>query len=194
MTESPEQLWRQMRFVSPEGRVEVLWVEPVAEPDTGATPGYRILSVPVWLYDVSVGTLVEGREGAGGRLEFVRVLEAARGGTVRLVTPPGHSLASRLYLDRVLADCQARNLGIGPATFFDPRLVAIHVHDWETDHEVLLSYLAELTAAGQVQEWELGDPAVPSDEPPQPARPGAGLVHPRPGPRQPYHRAPEAAT
>jgi hypothetical protein len=179
-----------MRFVSPEGRVEILWVDPVSDvPST-----YRNLNVPVWVYDISVGTVVEGRSGETGYIEFVRVVKEALGGTVRVITASDDRMASHLYLDRILADCQERRIMIGPATFFDPAMVAIHVQDWEQYHEPLLAYLDELRAAGEIQEYEVGDPAEPSDEPQEPARTGSDLIHPPPSPRRPYVRDSDAAT
>ncbi|HKW08888.1 MAG TPA: DUF4265 domain-containing protein [Gemmatimonadaceae bacterium] len=190
MTKATENAWHQMRFVSPEGRVEVLWVE--ASPDVPS--GYRILNVPVWLYDISIGTVVEGRHAENGQLEFVRVLSQASGGTVRVITAPAAPDASRLYLDRILRDCHQRQIMIGPATFFDPRLVAIHVQDWDRYCDQLVQYLQDLRATNDIQEWEIADPAEPSDQTQEAPRPGPGLIHPRPSARQAYAPLPDAAT
>lgn len=182
MSQSREQDWRQIRFVSPEGRVEVLWAESAA--DSAST--YRILNAPVWVYNISIGTIVEGRGPDDRILDFVHVLDRSAGGTVRIIALREGAEASRLYLERILADCQRRGIPVGPATFFNPRLVAIHVPDWQRSHDALFEYLEELAAAGDIQEWESADPAEPSDEPPEPARPGPALVHPRPTPPEPY--------
>ena len=167
--------WQQMRFIAADGRAEVLWVEPQSE---GI---YRILNVPVWQYGLSVGTHVRGRPGERW-LEFDGVAEDSSGATVRLYIPAEAPIrpASRLYLERILPDCRERGLGIGPATFFDPAVVAIHIRersDWNT---LIADYLNELIEEGLVQLWEIGDPnEYPPDEPEERGDHDE-LIHPRP--------------
>lgn len=167
--------WKQMRFMPADGRAEVLWVQPEAD-DT-----YRVLNVPVWQYGVSVGSRVKARDGERW-LEFDGVVEDSRGATVRLYLPPDSPItpASRLYIERILPDCRDRGLGVGPATFLDPALVAIHVHersDWNTR---FAEYLNGLTDEGLLQLWEVGDPdAYPPEEPEEPGEHDE-LIHPRP--------------
>src|ERR1700722_6661868 len=110
-----------MRCVSPDGRIEVLWVEQESAPDT-----YRVLNTPVWMYGVSVGTVVYGLPGESEYLRFGRVIRDSPGATVRLAVPVG-ATASQVYLGRIVPDTKRLGIDIGPATFFDPGIVAIHV-------------------------------------------------------------------
>jgi len=168
--------WLQMRFCGPDGRGEVLWVQPM----NGV---YRVLNVPVWQYGISVDSRVKGRPGERW-LEFDGLVETSSGATVRIYIPSEAPIspASRLYLERIIPDCRERRIGIGPATFFDPRVVAIHVRvraDWDTR---LADYLDELIDEGLLELWEVGDPdAYPPDETEEPAE-HRDLVHPRPTP------------
>ena len=167
--------WKQMRFMPSDGRAEVLWVQPEAEGT------YRVLNVPVWQYGVSVGSRVKARDGERW-LEFDGVVEESPGATVRLYLPSESPIspASRLYRERILPDCRDRGVGIGPATFFDPALVAIHIQersDWNTR---FAEYLDALTNEGLLQLWEVGDPdAYPPDEPEECSEHDV-LIHPRP--------------
>ena len=167
----------QMRFVSPEGRGEVVWVEE-------QKPGeYRILNVPVWIYGISVGTLVHGHASPRGLLEPSDVKTPSPGATVRLVVPRG-AQASDVYLQRIVPDARKMGIGIGPATFFDPRLVAIHVHFRDRLWPDFASYLADLVEEGLLQEWEVGDPSEDqaSAQVRREAPVGDDLVHPLPVP------------
>jgi len=170
--------WRQMRFRAADGHAEVLWVQPEGE-------SYRVLNVPVWLYGISVGSLVRG--GAGERwLEFEELIEPSPGATVRLYVPDDAPLlpASRLYRERILPDCRVHGIGVGPATFFDPAVVAIHVRDradWDTR---VAEYLNRLIDEGVIEFWEVGDPdAYPPEEPEEPGE-YRELIHERPAPRR----------
>jgi hypothetical protein len=179
--------WVQMVFDAPDGRREVLWVQPAEEDDT-----YRVLNVPVWLYGVSVGTRVRGRA-ATPWLVYDGTVEQARGGTVRVfvhdearATP-----ASRFYLDVLLPACEAQAIGAGPATFFDPLVVAVHFHSrpgWQGPQAELLNKLAR---DGALEFWELGDPdpGPREDEDPDEAEDDDGepLVHERPTPSRAKH-------
>src|SRR5512138_1741108 len=122
MSDLEPESWHQMLFVSPEGREEALWVEQ----QTSNT--YRVLSVPVWFYGASVGSIVDAEPSHEPRLKFRRVVRESTGGTVRFIVPPGGPTASEIYLTRVIPDAKRLGLHIGPATFFNPRLVAVHVH------------------------------------------------------------------
>jgi hypothetical protein len=141
-----------MLFVSPEGREEALWVEQQT------TNSYRVLSVPVWLYGVSVGSIVEGESGDPAWLKFRLVVRDSPGGTVRFIVPSGGPLASEVYLTRVIPDAKRLGLYIGPATFFNPRLVAVHVHDRAKWWSEVGSYLDRLVSEGVIEQWEVGDP------------------------------------
>jgi hypothetical protein len=140
-----------MLCVSPEGRQEALWVEE------HASNLFRVLSVPVWLYGISKGSIVEADQSDASQLRFVRVWRDSDGGTVRFVVPKGN-VASDVYLSRVIPDALREGLFIGPATFFNPRLVSVHVHsrfDWWPK---VGSYLDALVAEGVLEAWEIGDP------------------------------------
>jgi hypothetical protein len=168
-----------MRFCAPDGHVEVLWVQPEGD-------SYRVLNVPVWLYGVSVGSRVRGHPGERW-LEFDEVIEDSSGATVRLYIPADAPTmpASRLYLERILADCRLNRIGIGPATFFDPRVVAVHINerrDWNTR---FANYLDRLVEEGQLQLWEVGDPDAYPPEEPEEVGTYRELVHPRPTPNRP---------
>ena len=167
--------WRQMRFRAADGHTEVLWVAPAAE---GA---YRVLNVPVWLYGISVGTVVRAHEGDCW-LEYESTVLPSSGATIRVYLPPDADPmpASRVYLERIFPDCTERALAIGPATFFDPLLVAIHLQrreEWDND---AADYFNELVDQGTAQLWEIADPDMyPPDEPEMAEFDGV-LKHPRP--------------
>lgn len=141
-----------MHFVSPEGREEALWVE-----QQGAST-YRVLSVPVWFYGVSVGSIVEAEPGDGARLKFRRVVRDSPGGTVRFIVPSGAAQASDVYLARVIPDAKRLGLYIGPATFFNPRLVAVNVHERAKWWPEVGGYLDQLVKEGVLEQWEVADP------------------------------------
>lgn len=166
---------RQMRFISPEGRGEILWVE---EQPSGF---FRVLNVPVWVYGISLGTLVSAKPPTGDLLEYGALIEPSPGGTVRCIVPRG-SLASQAYLTRVVPEVKQLGIGIGPATFLDPRMVAIHLHVKESWWPTFGEYLNQLVEASVLQEWEVGDPDEYADEQAEELKPWTGrdLVHPQP--------------
>lgn len=173
MSDHTSNVWEQMTFGAPHGRREVLWVEPQAN---GL---YRVLNVPVWLYGISVGTLVDGTCETNGVLRFKQIVEPAPGGTVRVIVSEGP--ASKVYLDHIGPEAAERGIGVGPATFFDPLIVAIHVHrksQWWPD---LGAYLNELIERELIGQWEVGDPDEFAEEPYEEADfADSELVHPRP--------------
>jgi len=66
-------------------------------------------------------------------------------------------LASDIYRQRVIPSAQQMALRIGPATFLDPEIVAIHVH--ERKHlAAVTAYLDVLASQGVLRFWELADP------------------------------------
>ena len=140
-----------MLFISPEGRRESLWVEELS-PST-----FRVLSVPVWVYGISVGTIVAATATNQSPLSFSHVIRQSAGGTVRIMAPSGR-LASDLYKTRVISDARRLGLFIGPSTFFDPRLVAINVRDRSKWWPEVGGYLDALVAEGVLLEWEVADP------------------------------------
>ncbi len=165
-----------MNFVSPEGRREILWVEATNRP--GA---YRVLNVPVWIYGVSIGTVVAGVANDTPYLEFTRVIRESPGGTARFIVPEG-SIASEIYLRRVLPDARQRGFHIGPATFFNPPLVAMHVRERNQQWPALGEYLDSLANAGVIEQWEVGDPERQASDEHEADEQTTGsiLIHPLP--------------
>ena len=143
--------WHKMVFTSPEGREEALWVEE------GESGTYRVLSVPVWAYGISRGSLVKARDGGGLPLRFHELVAPSRGATVRFIVPPDRK-ASTIYTRRVIPDALHLGLHIGPATFFDPRLVSIHIHEREKWWPEVGAYLDALRDEGTLEQWEIADP------------------------------------
>ena len=150
---------RQMVFVSPEGRKEVLWV--------GALGGnrWRILNVPVWQYGVSYGTIVTARSDRGDRLRFDQVSEPSKGATVRAIVPKP-KVARDVYHSIIQPGIARVGTGVGPTTHYDPPLVAFHVHDRVAVQGKLAAYLDDLANQGIITHWEIGDPESPSEEAP----------------------------
>lgn len=141
----------QVDFTSPEGRKERLWAESIG------TDQARILSVPVWIYGVSVGSIVHtGTTPA-------RVTRTSPGATLRFLVAEGMS-GKHVYLTRVVPDLRERNWGIGPATFFGPRLVALNVHTRASWWPEIGGYLDGLRSAGMLEQWEAGDPDQDADQ------------------------------
>ncbi len=146
----------QARFADPDGRYEVLWVEEKAG------DLYTVINVPVYLYGISLGSIVRCVAGDGQMLTFDRVVRDSPGGTVRLILPVG-KLASEWYMDYLLPHASDRQLAVGPATFYDPRMVAVHVQRRIDLWEDLGSYLTDLVEQSVIQKWEAGDPETDQD-------------------------------
>lgn len=151
MSDLSENSLRRMIFVSPENRRESLWVEELGRGE------FRVLSVPVWVYGISVGTVVAAVDLEQDPLSFQKVVRPSAGGTVRFVAPSG-VVASELYKAHVVPDARQLGLFIGPATFFNPRLVAVHLRFRTNWWPEVGSYLDGLVNAGIVDEWEVADP------------------------------------
>lgn len=164
----------QVRFRAADGHREVLWTQP-----DGAY--YRVLNVPVWLYGISVGTLVSVTVGEPWK-EFSEIITPSTGGTVRLFVPDEAPLipASRFYLEQMLPECRERRLAIGPATFFDPLVVAVHIRHRDQWNQAYAKYLDDLVARGSIRFWEVGDPDVSPPDQPDEVVSDSELVHPRP--------------
>lgn len=173
---STRESWHQMTFLSPEGRKEVLWVEEQAAPHS-----YRVLSAPVWIYGVSIGTVVYGLPGDSQYLRFVRVVRDSPGATIRFIVPDG-TTASKVYLTRLLPDAKRLGLAVGPATFFDPPAVALHVRKRSAWWPAVGSYLNQLVREGVIEQWEIGDPDEHKGEPVEDVseRSDSVLIHPLP--------------
>src|SRR5215471_17635526 len=99
---------------------EVLWAESIG----GAE---RLVSVPVFAYGLSRDALISTKP-SGHRARLSHVLHPSRGATIRCYVRQG-VLASDIYRQRVIPSAQQMALRIGPATFLDPEIVAIHVHE-----------------------------------------------------------------
>lgn len=168
----------QVRFRAADGHREVLWTQPEGD-------HYRVLNVPVWLYGISVGTLVSATAGEPWK-EFGEIITPSTGGTVRLFVPDEAPLtpASRFYLEQMLPECQERRLPIGPATFFDPLVVAVHIRARDQWNKAYATYLDDLVARGSIRFWEVGDPDVYPPEEPDEVISDSELVHPPPTPNR----------
>jgi len=148
-----------MTFLDPDGLREVLWVERVHD------DAFLVLNVPVFVFGVSLGTVVQGmnatRRAADKQpveLRVRRVLRASVGGTVRVIVPAG-MLASHWYTAHFLPHVRQRGrLRVGPATFFDPRMVAIHVKQRHQVWGALAGYMSDALDRGVIQQWTAADP------------------------------------
>jgi len=151
--------------------LEVLRAEAA---DTG---GYRIRSVPVFLYGISRGAVVDASPGPiTGRLRFRRLLATSRGATIRCFAASATS-ARRVYEDHLAHEAAGR-LGLGPVSLFDPDIVAVHVAD-RADVARIEAYLDRLVLEGVLRLWEFGDPGAAAEEgAPDADGPPWELVHP----------------
>ncbi|HEX5409862.1 MAG TPA: DUF4265 domain-containing protein [Gemmatimonadaceae bacterium] len=143
-----------IEFPASDHGIEVLRAESVDG------DGYRILSVPVFLYALSRGALVDAEPGPRGRLRFQRMRRPSPGATIRcyasVPTTPRHVYED--YLDGALA----RRLGLGPVSLLDPDIVAVHLADRARLTEVAV-FLDQLVLTGVLRFWEQGDPGAPLD-------------------------------
>lgn len=163
-----------MTFMAPFGSRETLWVK------REASGNYRVQNVPVWIYGISVGALVRGTHTNGDEMVFAGIVAPALGATVRVMVPASRR-ASELYLTRIVGDANERGILLGPATFFDPSVVAIHLQRREEWWPKFGNYLNMLQAEGAVEDWEVGDPDAYSNEPVETADLSNDLlVHPKP--------------
>ena len=148
-------------------RMEQLLVE-LPESDNGievvratldAEGGYRVLSVPVFVFGLSRGAVVDAEPGPRGRLRFRRVRRASRGATVRCYVSPART-ARRVYEER-LEGPMGRRLGLGPVSVFEPDIVAVHVQD-RGQLPAVAEYLDQLVLDGTLRLWEPADPGAPA--------------------------------
>lgn len=173
----PSDLRVQIRYATSDNGEELLWAEPLA---TGL---YRILSVPVFVYGVSRGSVVEVRAPASATevRAASRVAQESPSATVRLYADDRFE-AGRLYLEEVAERVRERGVSVGPATILDPSIVAINVtvrSEWER----FAAVLDDLVATKHARFWELGDPDLSpvADEVVEYVRAPWRLVHPPPG-------------
>ena len=136
---------------------EVLRAAPVPE------GGYRILSVPVLVAGISRGAIVDARQGPE-RLVVEGIRRPSPGATVRCVASNTYTLRSLCdeYLDPTSSEVAAR-LGLGPASLYEPEVVAVHVRDREALPKVAI-YLDHLILLGALRSWEPGDPGLASTQ------------------------------
>jgi hypothetical protein len=140
-----------------------------------------VLNVPVWQYGISVGTVVDASPLPNGRLKFVRVVRDSPGATVRFVVPEP-AVASDVYMNRIHGDAARQGLEFGPATIYDPGLVAFNVRERAWLSTAVEKYLDSLIAGGVISHWEVGDPDPEPVDPnnPAPHERGDELVHEHP--------------
>lgn len=146
---------RQVAFPVSDNGTEILWCE------TTHDGNYRVLNVPVFAFEVSVGSGIEASSGREGILHFDRVSHASPGATIRCYLAEGLT-ASRSYLGEISPEAEERGLHVGPATFFDPDIVAIHLRNRD-QLPLAIGYFDDLVRRGVIRFWELSDPASPSE-------------------------------
>lgn len=151
----------QIDFFSPEGRCERLWAQTTSH-ETAC-----VLSVPVWIYGISRGTIVRYRRD-DKRTFSSGVQRESDGGTIRFLASEGLT-GKAVYLTRVVPTFQKQNLGVGPATFLGPRFVAMNVHKKATWWPQIGSYLEKLSSDGIIETWEASDPDQDADAPTTPS-------------------------
>jgi hypothetical protein len=135
---------------------EVLWAETVK----GAT---RVVSVPVFAYGISRGAIISAKPEAN-RLRIVTVVRPSQGATIRAYVNSSIR-ASDLYLNYIFPVARDSNVRVGPATFFDPEIVAFHLAN-RSDVGRVTPYLDDLARKEILRFWELGDPQAANDEKP----------------------------
>ena len=169
MNRTPE--LKLLAVAAPDNGTEVLWCEADG-PNT-----CRIVSVPVFAFGMSVGTLVRAEANHPRRLQLKEVLAPSGGATVRCYVSHG-ALASSVYKEEILPAMTAAGLAVGPATFLDPDVVAMHIRR----RQDLVSVGGELDGIanqGRVRFWELADPSDSHEHEAEDGAPGDPweLVH-----------------
>lgn len=151
---------------------EVLWAEVAAD-------RIRVVSVPVFAYGVSRGSLVAAVPG-DRTLLFTKTVFDSRGATLRAYVA-GALKASSVYLNTIVPEAKEAHLQIGPATFFDPEIAAIHVAS-RGELPKVATYFDDLVRRGLLRFWEYGDPVNSAEEPDEEAHAPDPweLVHPLP--------------
>jgi hypothetical protein len=150
---------RMVTVPAPDNGNEVVWAEYQSK------DLYRVLSVPVFAYGISRGTQLAVHEQLDGdRLLLDRIVEPSMGATVRCYVND-RAIASRVYLEQMVPFGIKNGIAFGPATFFDPEIVAIHIHS-RANWQAVGRYCDELTRMQILKFWELADPdgGVATDE------------------------------
>lgn len=133
--------------------IEVLRAVPTAD---GA---YLVLSVPVFVYGISRGSVVAAHSGQRGRLQFAGIRRISPGATIRAWVSP--TTTPKHVDDDYFKGPIARKLGLGPATLFEPTTVAVHLSDRARMKDAT-RYLDGLIRLGVLTAWEFGDPGAPA--------------------------------
>lgn len=141
----------QIRALTEDNGEEWMWAEPV-EPG-----GYRLLSVPVFAYGLSRGTIVDGEaSGEDGALTVARVRTPSPGATMRIYLADD-TKAGDFYSGAFISAAAQRGLSVGPATLLEPSVIALHIRDrgaWQA----VAKLMDGIVSNGQAKFWELGDP------------------------------------
>ena len=141
----------EVNFTGRSGEREKLWCERLNEAE------FTVRTPPVFVDNISVGTIVRAALGDDGELHHTATLQSSSGATIRFLSPDGID-ASELYLNRIQRYAQENGLAIGPASFVSLKCVSFHVAKRDAQSESLLEFLDELEADGLVKNWEIGDP------------------------------------
>ena len=138
----------------PENGKEVLWGEVT-------NGGTRVLSVPVFAYGISRNAIVDV-ETHGARARLVSIIRPSEGATIRCYSN-GSISPSVLYQQQILSAALRLKISVGPATFFNPDIVAFHLAS-RANLPVITSALDQLANEGKLHFWELGDPDTEKED------------------------------
>lgn len=170
----------QIEVPTDDNGTEVLWA-------VAAGVAYRIISVPVFAYGLSLGTEVAARPSPrSGRLALDHPTRVSLGATVRCYAAPP-SAVRELYAPLLLKDLERLGINAGPATLFEPTIVAINLVK-RSQITGAARYFDALVGDGILESWETGDPATPPNmETGTEASDPWELVHPLPNDRGPTY-------
>jgi hypothetical protein len=138
--------------------------------------GYRILSVPIFLRNLSRGTVVEAAPTyRRPRLRIWRVRVASRGATIRAIVRP--ETMPRRVCDDHLVGAIGRRLGLGPFSLLEPDTVAVHISS-RRDLPAVEHFFRGLEGLGVLHSYEVIDPAGARGIEVEPVRGVWEIVHP----------------
>jgi hypothetical protein len=138
--------------------------------------GYRILSVPVFVRDLSRGTVVEAAPTyRKPRLRFWRVRFASKGATIRAIVQP--ETMPRRVCDDHLVGAIGRRLGLGPFALLEPDTVAVHISS-RRELPAVEHFFRGLVGLGVLHGYEVIDPAGARGVEVEPVRGVWEIVHP----------------
>jgi hypothetical protein len=101
--------------------------------------------------------------------------QPSAGATVRCYVSPT-TIARRVYEDH-FDGALTRRLGFGPASLFEPDIVALHVHD-RSQLASAAAYLDTLVLDGTLRFWEQADPGAATEADEEQEDEPWELVHP----------------